>query len=494
MTRTTILFGPPGTGKTSALLNEVDAALKSGTPPDRIAFFAFTRKAAREAVTRAVDRLGLKEDNLVWFRTLHSAAFKMLGLSSTEVMQMHHYTELAKALGDYPFQFQYNEDTERAPYGGSRGDMALGLYSRARSRCTTIEAEYELESDSLIDSSLSLADVQRFAFTLDDYKQAFQLLDFSDFLDEVHNTLDLDLLIVDEAQDLTRQQWSFVRRIGVNAKRVLIAGDDDQAIFQWAGADLHTFLRLTGDLRVLPVSYRLPSRIWSKATSIANNIRYRQAKEWSPRPGDEGLLSYVDDPGAANLRDDNDWLLLTRLRWQTKIMEDVCRSQGVVYAIDHAWSNQTPEVRAVVNYERLRRGEALTGSILNNVLRFIPGMVEVDRRSEHLWTDVKWPFEGMPDWMSALTLMGYDEREYIRRCRANNESLIKPGRINLSTIHGVKGGEADKVLILPDISKRIENAMKVDPDAEARVWYVATSRAKHHLMISQPTNRKHVEI
>ena len=38
-----IVVGPPGTGKTTFLLNEVEKCLEKGTRPERIAYLAFTR-------------------------------------------------------------------------------------------------------------------------------------------------------------------------------------------------------------------------------------------------------------------------------------------------------------------------------------------------------------------------------------------------------------------------------------------------------------------
>ena len=48
----TTIFGPPGTGKTTRLIEIVQQELDSGTPPERIAFVSFSRKAAEEARER----------------------------------------------------------------------------------------------------------------------------------------------------------------------------------------------------------------------------------------------------------------------------------------------------------------------------------------------------------------------------------------------------------------------------------------------------------
>ena len=46
------------------------------------------------------------------------------------------------------------------------------------------------------------------------------------------------VLMVDEAQDLTPLQWDMVVKIAKHVDRVYIAGDDDQAIYEWNGADV----------------------------------------------------------------------------------------------------------------------------------------------------------------------------------------------------------------------------------------------------------------
>ena len=56
-------------------------------------------------------------------------------------------------------------------------------------------------------------------------------------------------------------------------------------------------------------------------------------------------------------------------------------------------------------------------------------------------------------------------------------------KITVSTIHGVKGGEADEVVMRLDITKAVKESIETNPNSEYRCLYVAFTRAKQNLHI-----------
>ena len=88
--RKTLVLGGPGAGKTERLLRKILRALEDNVPPSKIAFASFTKGAVEVAIKRACDMFGLTPDDLPNFRTIHSFAFREIGLRREDVIGDDH--------------------------------------------------------------------------------------------------------------------------------------------------------------------------------------------------------------------------------------------------------------------------------------------------------------------------------------------------------------------------------------------------------------------
>lgn len=82
------ILGPPGTGKTQTNSNLVRDCIKNGMDPFKIACVSFTRKAAQESREQVCLDLGLEEDSLPYFQTLHSMAFRAGAIRLTMLLRL----------------------------------------------------------------------------------------------------------------------------------------------------------------------------------------------------------------------------------------------------------------------------------------------------------------------------------------------------------------------------------------------------------------------
>ena len=321
----TVVLGPPGTGKTDTLLKEVDKYLKT-TDPNRIGYFSFTQKAAYEARDRAIDKFNLTEDDLPYFRTLHSLAFRRLGIKKENVMQRRHYADLGKKIN---MRIDYNEyDEEQTGIFTTHSDY-LRVIQLAKLRGITPEQQYNLREHS---QDLSVRDLKILDNELEAYKKQYGLIDFNDMiLNFIKSDASpkFDVVFIDEAQDLSRMQWDMAKSIWDKTEDSYIAGDDDQAIFRWAGADVDSFITQTGKILNLTQSYRVPGVVHDVAMGIVKRISKRLHKEWAPR-SKMGLLSYYHEFQDIDMSS-GEWFVLARTRYMLNELENVLYSKGLYY-------------------------------------------------------------------------------------------------------------------------------------------------------------------
>ena len=476
------LYGPPGTGKTTKLLSYVKTFLKLGTPIDKIGYFAFTTKAANEAIDRMLDyHTAFERKDLKYFRTLHSLAFTRLGLKKPEVMQDEHYEDIGRKIGIEVTV--YSDGQETTGFVDSDSEY-FNLINAARIKEISIEDEYNTDMYSQdLDSRL----LQILSDELNNYKDAFKLVDFTDMI-EKFNVSELcpkfDVAFIDEAQDLSPIQWKMVDIIKKNSKYVILAGDDDQAIYGWAGADVKKFQHEVSKKDIiLPQSYRVPKVVQNVADKILDRIPddRRIKKSWKARDED-GYINYVTSIEDVPLYEGN-WLILARYNDKLSKLKPVLKDMGIYFQFKNRKSYKTTLFRNILNYIRWQKGELLS-------LSEVKGILESSGRSEEpteekMYDLFEFNFYKTEEWFDVFTV-DPEECLYIREMLRFQEKLSQEPRVKLSTIHSAKGGEADNVLLILDNTKTIREALEKSQDKydeEQRVWYVGVTRTKQNLYI-----------
>ena len=491
-----ILLGPPGTGKTETCLRTVEQYLEAGVPPDRIGYFAFTRRANIEAKERAMRRFKLASNDLPYFKTLHSLAFSRLGISKNALMTEGDYNEIARWLKIDPFVVQSGRQIQSAGHG----DRFLELINMSRVTMVPLEKIY---STSPVRYTLDWNMLDYVDRGIKKYKEVTRKYDYTDLL-ECFVAMDLaprlEVVIIDEAQDLSALQWLMVDQLTARAQHVYIAGDDDQAIYRWAGADVGQFIHKEGSVNVLNQSYRIPASHHDISQRLIRKIMDRRSKEFLPR-AETGTVRWHRHSEEVDLSE-GDWLLLSRTKRGADQLEEEVRQRGLLYSYEGSPSDSRA-LEAVQLWERLRRGERLLVTDIRKVYEKMEPGSEVDSKhrllskldNEHYMNieelTANHGLRTTAPWDKCLSKINERQKRYISACLRRGENLEAPPRIIISTIHRAKGAQATNVLMTTDVPQR-RNLLwrQEDFDDEARVFYVGLTRAKRNLHLIHPMKTK----
>lgn len=288
------VIAPAGSGKTRVLTERMRHLLADrGYRREAVIAVAYNKLAQDELESR-LEALAPRT------RTLNSLGYSLLNRhrgTRARVLTEPEARELAAEAFPIPRQRRTNTDPI-GPYIDALGIVRLGLVP---------PTEVEEERD----------DVPGLAAGFDGYRERLAAAGAVDFDEQIYATLEALLrdggfrrrvqrehrhLLVDEFQDLTPAHVLMIRLLAMPGFDVFGVGDDDQTIYDHAGADPR-FLVDYGDYfpgaerTALEVNYRCAEAIVSGAATLLGYNRVRVPKTIRPAAGAD------PDPGALELRE-----------------------------------------------------------------------------------------------------------------------------------------------------------------------------------------------
>ncbi len=530
-----IIFGAPGTGKTTTLMNTLEDLFRQGFTTNDICLCTYTKSGAEEAKERAVNQFGLNKKDIPFFGTIHSICFKSMGFESKVISGR----DRDKFFTEQKISYQKIENDEDLLTNEDNiqleGNILLNFYDKLRLNfCKDI---YEVSKDELRQMfyllPISEEDYNKIFNSyfepyqvLKDYesfKRREGLIDFIDMLLTAYKkryVVPTKILFVDEFQDLSPLQYELYKLWCVGKKEVYIAGDDDQTIYRFICADSKFLLDERKSLIVengdeeivLPITHRLLSNVHEYCSEyiksyISKDKRVEKIVK-AKKDGGEVIEEYISGDLERTLefiREDKFTFILFRTNYQKReFIDRVLVPRGIIY---HEIRGQSIWNARTINLFnaciKIIKRDSLSHTEVKYLVENIPfkhGYLKKGLKSK--FKELK-PLESysVTDLLGIgfdMNLFNLNSHEKIYSILDLNEKVKQtfierqktiieyPIRLKLGTMHSSKGKEADDVILFKDVSKRIVKSIsssKQDWEAEMRVFYVGMTRAKERLVI-----------
>jgi DNA helicase-2/ATP-dependent DNA helicase PcrA len=566
----TRLFGGPGSGKTTALLDRVESLIEDNDVSFRdILVVSYTRAAATEVRERLAERLDESPRALRGnVSTMHAKAYELLDLSRGDVVGEDDKQAFCDDYG-VEYEDEYEGSRRRSARSTTIGNKIIAtsqwLQRTRREVADWYDVPFKWNDETVrlppdIDARAQTGNKYTPTWSSDDdrvsvpetirawrnYKGEHGLVGFADMLERVKQRSllpNVEYLVIDEFQDITTLQYDVYTEWRPYMERVLIAGDDDQVVYAWQGADPDLLLdeEVTDD-NVLPNSYRLPSRILNVVNREVSHIDKRQEKDLDPRK-EGGHVEGVPNPSMIDLvrnvrttveeDEDGTAMILFRARYQLFQFMDEFIGEGIPFTCltdQRMWTDRlTQYIRAI---EAVDAEEPVTGLQARRLADMLADSAFGTGERDDLFDELdQREAESEVEDLAEITVAADTIRDYapfvpdpraaadmLRKVTSFQERTVEAyfdgnyegfdaTRVRVGTIHSAKGREADHVFVATDLTEKVVEQMAATveqqgrdvpgveeftkhtspvptlTDNERRVFYVGMSRARERLVL-----------
>ena len=514
----TIIPGPPGTGKTFRLVNHYleKEINEHKTDPQKIIYITYSNAG--------INDVKIKHD-LLYISTMHSLGTRELKVNTSKLLL--NGKRKWQVFKNYPNHQAYQnmsfETTVDAAGNPKYENNHMRIIQYARSKKIDLEQaalELSLEHEEIDFTHQLNQDLKTF-------KQHTGMIEFHDMIElfikrnKMSNPnspiSEIEAVFLDEAQDLSPSQFEMFFYIEKHCKRSYIAGDDDQTIYTFQGADPNIFINL--EKENLPEgwktkkdsqieSHRVPRKIHAKALEVLSQIENRLDKSWGARKADGELFEHyhLDNIDFT----EKNWMVLAQTN---KLLDEIGSHFFRIGTRFDRKGNKILTKEVLQSYRTwilLQKGESVkekdAKTLYETFLRYKDGHVaygfssgvSLEGKEYVSLNDLKKDHGLLVSGSWEQFKIDEDTKIYIKTLLKKGDDLMNEARIELSTIHGSKGRECENVVLFIDYGTENQwlpfQEAERNPDAQHRLIFVGITRAKQRLYIMAPLTDKYYTI
>ena len=490
------VIGPPGTGKTTFLTEVLQHHALTST----VVAISHTKAAAVELAGRNDT---IPRDNI---STLHALGYRSMGSPGVAEKK----SEMDEFSERYP---KWAFDTPETAFDNGGSDM-LSEYSRLRNMCRPREV-WPME-------------VAAFGRAWEEFKEAEDLIDFTDMIEFAADCAPQNpqVMVVDEAQDMSRLQWRLVSKWASHCDQIITAGDVDQSIFGWAGADVEWFREhKPARQKVLSQSYRVPRAVHRLAMDWIRQCTDREDIAYLPRDYEGSvtrtpatikyptpLLHTIND----KLAQGKSVMIMASCAYMLNSTVKMLRDNCIPFANpwrrkEGRWnplrSGKTSTAQAVAAFAAMHQHKrywtpseihqwmAIVGKVLKRGGRKLLewGVRDELREEEYManLAELMTPEDFVNcqapgvQWLADHLLASKRKAaEFPLQLLQSGKDLTEEPRVYIGTCHSFKGGEADTVVVFPDLSQQgMGEWSGTGRNSVLRLFYVGLTRAREDVIL-----------